>query len=264
MDIGPQALPAIRQRFIPATLSGNATRLTTVHPAIPMYFHHVPPTSRRRVIGRAAFLQQGFTAVLQSPYYFGLSTSLQLHLLLAAKDWTPACTSFLPPFSPSSLGVSYSAVRTVGGQALFDRQGVELKTMNVQTYSATSPGNLASGFHSHPSVPDPYTPNVLSNPYAANAVPNSRGQTPAAAPYSNAVSDAYNPHNSSAASALSHDQPHAPAFHSSDAPTSSPQPAAFKVYDENLQFLHTEASAESSQNLPVIMPAIMPYWKSAF
>ncbi len=154
------------------------------------------------------------------------------------------------------------------GQALIGRKGAELKTMNVQAYSATPSGSSASGFHAQPSVPDPYVANAVPNPYAANAVPNpyaanavpnAYSQSPAAAPYANAVSNAYNPHNSGAASAPSHDQPHAAAFHSSDAPTPSPQPAAYDQYSGNVQFLHTEASAESSQNLPAIMPAIMPY-----
>jgi hypothetical protein len=85
------------------------------------------------------------------------------------------------------------------------------------------------------------------------AYPNPYGQSPAPAPYGEAVPDASIPYtaNFGAASAPPYDQPHAPAFHSSNSPTPSPQPFAFQ---QNSQHVHTEASAENSQNLPAIMP----------
>jgi hypothetical protein len=103
------------------------------------------------------------------------------------------------------------------GQVLNGREGVELKCLNVQAH------------------------------------PNPNGQSPAAAPFGNAVPDSSNPDtaNSGAASAPPYDQPHAPAFQGSNAPTASPQPAAFEQCSEHV---HTEASAENSQNLPVIKP----------
>ncbi len=185
-----------------------------------------------------------------------------------------------------------------GGQALIGRVGgVELKSMNVQAYAATPSGSYASNFQAQPSAPDPYSANAISkpseianavpNPYAANAVPNPyaannvsnpyaannvsnpHSQSPAPAPYANAVPDAYNPYaansgaasappaynpyaaNSGAASAPPYEQPHAPAFQSSSTSTPSPQPAAFDQYSQNV---YTQASAENSQNEPVIMP----------
>jgi hypothetical protein len=68
--IGPQALLAIRQRFILATLSENATQLTAARHAIPTSFHGVaPPLSRRLIIraGTTPMLTLRFTPPLQSP-----------------------------------------------------------------------------------------------------------------------------------------------------------------------------------------------------
>jgi len=163
-----------------------------------------------------------------------------------------------------------------GGQALIGRVGgVQLKTMNVQAYAATPPGGYASNFQAQPSVPDPYSANLLSkpyaadavpnpyaavavtNPYAANAVQNPYGQSPAPAPYGNAVPDAYNPYaaNSGAATAPPAYNPYAANSGAATAPPAynpyAAQPAAFDPYSQNVQY---QASAENSQNAPAIMP----------
>ena len=163
-----------------------------------------------------------------------------------------------------------------GGQALIGRVGgVQLKAMNVQAYAATPSGSYASNFQAQPSVPDPYSANLLSkpsaandvpnpyaadavpNPYAANAAQNPYGQSPAPAPYGNAVPDAYNPYaaNSGAASAPPAYNPYAANSGAATAPPAynpyAAQPAAFDPYSQNVQY---QASAENSQNEPAIMP----------
>ena len=64
--IGPQTLPAIRQRRILATLMGHATQLTAARHAIPTSFHGAPPPPPRRRIDRA-LTTRGFTSSSRSP-----------------------------------------------------------------------------------------------------------------------------------------------------------------------------------------------------
>ena len=191
----------------------------------------------------------------------------------------------LNPCSYISLAVFFSFLawfclccgsNQTGGQALIGRVGgVQLKTMNVQAYAATPSGSYASNFQAQPSVPDPYSANLLSkpyaadavpnpyaavavtNPYAANAVQNPYGQSPAPAPYGYAVPDAYNPYaaNSGAASAPPAYNPYAADSGAATAPPAynpyAAQPAAFDPYSQNVQY---QASAENSQNAPAIRP----------
>ena len=70
--IGPQALTAIRQRYILATLLEHATQLTTARHAIPTSFHRVPPTPSRGLIMTHALMADAvstrlFTSSSQSP-----------------------------------------------------------------------------------------------------------------------------------------------------------------------------------------------------
>ena len=69
--IGPQSLPAIRQRCILATLMGHATQLTAARNAITVQttsFHCVPPPpSRRLVLAAVVSTTRCFTSSSQSP-----------------------------------------------------------------------------------------------------------------------------------------------------------------------------------------------------
>ena len=123
-----------------------------------------------------------------------------------------------------------------GGQALIGHMGsVEFQNVNVQ-----APGNFASVSDPYSAnvSPNPYGANAVQNPYGANAVQNPYGQSPAPAPDGNAAPEALNPYayNSGAASAP---------------PCSSPQPAAFDQYRQNL---HTNAYAQNSQTVSTILP----------